>query len=64
MITAAVGRAAPDASAPAALAAWLAEDLHASRLVVAGAAEPPATSLPVREAATPADIAALGRDMP
>lgn len=58
MITAAVARPAPDASRPAALAAWLAEELRASVLVVAGEA-PPTAEVPVRPVAEPADLETL-----
>lgn len=58
MVTAALARPAPDASAPADLAAWLAEELRASLLAVAGA-EAPATRVPVRPVAAPVDLATL-----
>lgn len=61
MVTAALSRPAPDASDPVALAAWLAEELGAEALVVAGAAPPPAAAVPVRAAAAPDALApALG----
>ena len=59
MVTSAVGRTVPDASDPAALAAWLAEELGAARLVLAGA-PPPATGVPVVAIDGPAALAALG----
>jgi dihydroneopterin aldolase len=55
MASAAVGEPVPDASDPAALAAWLAETLGAAMLVVAGA-PPPAAAVTVREAAQPKDL--------
>ena len=48
MVTAALGRPAPDASDPAGLAAWLAEEIGAAILVVAGAAPPPPAAAHVR----------------
>jgi dihydroneopterin aldolase len=58
MATAALHRPVPDASAPAALAAWLAGELAAEMLVVAGA-EPPAGPLPAAAVASPEDLATL-----
>ena len=60
MTSAALHRPAPDASEPAALAAWLAEDIGAALLVIAGAA-PPATAgaLDVRTVDGPDDLATL-----
>jgi dihydroneopterin aldolase len=58
MVTAALARPAPDASDPAALASWLAEELGASRLALAERVSPP-TSVPVAFLAAPADLAGL-----
>jgi dihydroneopterin aldolase len=58
MATAALHRPVPDASAPVALAAWLAGELGAEMLVVAGA-EPPPGPLPAAAAASPEDLATL-----
>ena len=59
MVTAALARPAPDASDPAALAAWLAEELHAGLLAVAGGTSPPQAGVLVRAVAVPADLASL-----
>ena len=62
MAAAARARPAPDATDPAALAAWLADELDATTLAVAGAAGDtgaPPTSVAVRTVATPADLATL-----
>jgi dihydroneopterin aldolase len=58
MVTAALARPAPDASDPAALASWLAEELGASRLALAERVSPP-TSVPVALLAAPDDLAGL-----
>jgi dihydroneopterin aldolase len=55
MASAAVGERVPNASDPAALAAWLAETLGAATLVVAGA-PPPAAAVTVRAVAQPKDL--------
>ncbi len=60
MVAAALHRPAPDASDPAALAAWLAEEIGAARLVVAGGTAPAAgAALAVRLVADPHDLANL-----
>jgi dihydroneopterin aldolase len=59
IVAATLHRPVPDASAPAALAAWLAEELGAEMLVVAGADAPPGT-LPTHAVARPQDLATLG----
>lgn len=56
MVTAALARPAPDASDPAALAAWLAEELGAASLLVAGGAALPASRVPARAVAAPSDL--------
>lgn len=59
MVTAAL-HPAPDASDPAALAAWLAEDLGAALLVTAGTMPPPvAPGIGVRAVAGPEELATL-----
>jgi dihydroneopterin aldolase len=55
---------APDASDPAALAAWLARDLGAGRLVVAGAPAPEAPGLRVHRVDRPQDLATLAEEGP
>jgi dihydroneopterin aldolase len=58
MATAALHRPVPDASDPGGLAAWLARELEAEMLVVAGA--PPAgAAVPVRIVRNPEDLPAL-----
>jgi 7,8-dihydroneopterin aldolase/epimerase/oxygenase len=60
MVTAALDRAVPDASDPAALAAWLAAEIGAETLVVAGAAAPQApVPLAVVAAADPQELTDL-----
>jgi dihydroneopterin aldolase len=59
MVAAALHGPVPDASRPAALAAWLAEELGAERLVLTGYATATAT-LPVHRIAEPQDLATLG----
>jgi dihydroneopterin aldolase len=60
MVTAALARPAPDASAPAALAAWLAEEIGADLLAIAGPEAPPdGTAVPVRALAEPRDLATV-----
>jgi hypothetical protein len=61
MTSAALGHPAPDASDPVALAAWLAADIGAALLVIAGAAPPadPAGALRVTAVAGPDDLASL-----
>jgi dihydroneopterin aldolase len=58
LVTAAVGRPVPDASDPVGLAAWLAEEIGAARLVVAGAAAP-TTRIEVVRVDAPADLSLL-----
>ena len=55
---------APDASDPAALAAWLAADLGAGPLVVAGAEPPRAPGLAVVRVERPEDLATLAEEGP
>ncbi len=60
MATAALTHPAPDASDPAALAAWLAEEIGAEMLVTAGAPPPPGeTGVQVATAAHPRDLTTL-----
>ncbi len=59
MVTAALNRPAPDASDPAGLAGWLAEEIGAEMLVVVGAAPPSAGAAHVTIAAEPRDFATL-----
>jgi 7,8-dihydroneopterin aldolase/epimerase/oxygenase len=59
MLAAALPPPASDASDPASLAAWLAAELGAGMLVVAGAA-PPAAATPVRRVVRPQDLTTLG----
>jgi 7,8-dihydroneopterin aldolase/epimerase/oxygenase len=60
MVTAALGRPAPDASDPLGLAAWLAEDIGAEMLVVAGPGGPAAqTRVPLGHVERPQDLASL-----
>lgn len=56
MIVDALPRPHLDASRPEAMAAWLAAEIGAEALVVAGGGAAPATPVPLRRAATPADL--------
>jgi dihydroneopterin aldolase len=60
MAMAALGPGVPDAGDPAGLAAWLAGEIGAGPLVVAGAPAP----APAVQAAAPADIVALKKEEP
>ena len=65
MATTVRSAAAPDASDPVRLAAWLAEEIDAAALVLAGAAGAPAPGAGVRRvgAARPQDLAALAEEV-
>ena len=60
MVAAALNRPVPGADDPAALAAWLAEELGAEMLVVAGEEPSHSAKLPLRVVVRPQELATLG----
>jgi dihydroneopterin aldolase len=58
MVVATLHRPVPDAADPVGLAAWLARELGAGMLVVAGGAPPAGATIPVLRADRPQDLAA------